>query len=48
MWTRLQEMLARIVASTGIEATHDSIAYHAFERGGELRFSQSSSLRRHD
>jgi hypothetical protein len=39
-------MLARIVASTEIEATRDSIAYYASERGGERHFSQSSSLRR--
>jgi hypothetical protein len=46
MWIRLQQLLARIVASTEIEATHDSIAYHGTERGRELHFSQSSSLRR--
>jgi hypothetical protein len=44
MWTRLQQLLARIITSTEIEATHDSIAYHASERAGELHFSQSSSL----
>jgi hypothetical protein len=48
MWSTLQQMLARMIASTEIEATRDSITYHAAERGGELRFSQSSSLRRHD
>jgi hypothetical protein len=47
MWTKLQQTLARIIASTDIEAFHDSIAYHASERSGELRFSQSSSLRRY-
>lgn len=45
-WTTLLTLLARIIASTGIEATHDPIAYHDAERPGELRFSQSSSLRR--
>lgn len=46
MWTKLKEMLARIIASTEIEATHDSIAHRDAERPGELRFSQPLSLRR--
>jgi hypothetical protein len=46
MWTKLQQIFRRIVSSTQIEATYDHIAYHASARGGELRFSQSSSLRR--
>jgi hypothetical protein len=46
-WMKLQQILARIIASTEIEAMPDSIAYHACERGGELRFSQSAFLRRH-
>jgi hypothetical protein len=47
MWIKLQQILARIVTSTDIETRHDSIAYHDAERPGELRFSQSSSLRRY-
>ena len=47
MWTRLQKMWAWIIASTDIETTRDCIAYHAPERGGELNFSQTSSLRRY-
>lgn len=46
MWIRLHQLLRGIIASTEIEATHNSIAYHTSERGGELHFSQSSSLRR--
>ena len=45
-WTTLRNFLARIIASTEIEATYDPIAYHGTERAGELHFSQSSSLRR--
>jgi hypothetical protein len=41
------EILARVFTSIEIEATHDSIAYHASARPGELRFSRSPSLRRH-
>ena len=47
MWTKLQEILVRIVSSTQIEATYDPIAYHAPARGGELRFSQTASPRRY-
>ena len=45
-WTTLRNFLARIVASTEVEATHDPIAYHHPQRAGELPFSQTSSLRR--
>jgi hypothetical protein len=47
MWTKLQQILARIITSTDIEARHDHIAYHDAERPGESHFSQLSSLRRH-
>jgi hypothetical protein len=47
MWTKLQQIVARIVTSTQIEANYDSIAYHASARGDELRFSQALSLRRY-
>ena len=48
MWTKLHQIIARIVTSTQIEANYDPIAYHASARGDELRFSQaSSSLRRY-
>jgi hypothetical protein len=46
MWTKLQRIFARIVTSTQIEATCNPIAYYASARGGELCFSQASSLRR--
>ena len=45
--TRLGQAFAHMFASTQLEATHDSIAYHGDERTGEMRFSHSSSLRRH-
>jgi hypothetical protein len=44
MWTKLQRILARIIASTDTEVSLESIAYHEAERAGELRFSRSSSL----
>jgi hypothetical protein len=44
---RLGQAFAHMFASTQLEVTHDSIAYHGAERTGEVRFSQSSSLRRH-
>ena len=47
MWRKLNEIIARIVTSTQIEANYDAIAYHASERGDEHRFSQASSLRRY-
>lgn len=47
MLTTVLNFLARIVASTEIEARGDFIAYYDAERAGELRFSQSSSLRRY-
>ena len=47
MWRKLNEIIARIVTSTQIEANYDPIAYHASARGDELRFSQASSLRRY-
>jgi hypothetical protein len=45
--TRLRQAFVHMFASTQLEATHDPIAYHGDERDGEMRFSQSSSLRRH-
>jgi hypothetical protein len=47
MWSKLQRIFAWIVASTPIEANYDRIAYHASARADELRFSQTSSLRRY-
>jgi hypothetical protein len=47
MWAKFQQIFARIITSTQIEATHDPIAYHAADRGDGLRFSQPSSLRRY-
>jgi hypothetical protein len=47
MWTRLRQLLTQILASTDIEASHDSIIYHVPERGGETHFSRPSSLHRY-
>ena len=47
MWRKLNEIIARIVTSTQIEANHEPIAYHSSARGEEFRFGQSSSLRRY-
>jgi hypothetical protein len=46
-FAKLGQALARIFTSMQIETTHDTIAYHASERHGELRLSRSPSLRRH-
>jgi hypothetical protein len=49
MWialTKLRQLFACIFASIDIEASHVSIAYHAAERDGKLRFIRSRSLRR--
>ena len=46
-FAKLGQALVRIFASTQIETTYDTIAYHASERPGELRLSRSPSLRRH-
>ena len=47
MWTKLRQLLTQILASTDIEASDDSIVYHAPERGGEAHFSRPSLLHRY-
>lgn len=44
---KLERILVHMFTSMQIEATHNSIAYHASVRSGELHFSRSPSLRRH-